>query len=173
MKIKNSKLKTKNFQTGFTLIETIIYLAIVSMILVSTSYLIIDLVSGQTKSVAKQEVNHNLRFISTEIIQDIRSAQAIGSLSADTLVLSMPGDDITYIFDAGNLKLTRQLGAGSPIDLNTSQVNVTGSFTNYSYTTRSSNVGVSLTVEYKNPENLPDYEADSTTVFTVELRGRR
>ena len=153
--------------------ETIIYLAIVSIILVSISYLIIDILGSQAKSIAGNEVNHNVRFISNYLAKDIRAAQAIGSLASDTLVLTMPGDDITYNFDAGDLKLTRQVGAAAVEDLNTTQVAVTGSFINRSFTTRSNNVGVTLIIEYKNPDNLSNYNSSTTAKFSVELRGRR
>lgn len=162
-----------NKQSGFTLIETIIYLAIVSIILISISYLIIDIIGSQTKSIAGNEVNHNIRFMSDYLAKDIRSAQTISSLTSDTLVLTMSGDDITYNFDVGNLTLTRQVGVAVAEDLNTPQVEVMGSFVDRSYTTRSINVGVTLTVEYKNPSGLSDYAADSTSNFSFELRGRK
>ena len=158
---------------GFTLIEMIIYLAIVSIILVTLSYLIIDILGGQTKNVAGQEVNQNLRFITNYLIKDVKSAQGIGSLTADTLVLTRPADDITYNFDGVSQKITRQLGAAAPVDLNSRQLEVTGSFIDLSYLGRTKNVGINLIVSYKNPENLPDYNASTTVEFSVELRGRR
>jgi len=173
MRNLKSQISNLKSQPGFTLIETIIYLSIVSIILVSISYLIIDILGSQAKSIAGNEVNHNVRFISNHLAKDIRAAQAIGSLASDTLVLTMPGDDIIYNFDAGNLKLTRQVGAAAAEDLNTPQVEVTGSFTDRSFTTRSINVGVVLVVEFKNPDNLPNYNASSTSGFAFELRGRR
>ena len=158
---------------GFTLIELIIYLAIVAMILTSISYLILDILGGQTKNYAGQEINFNLRFISNNLTKDIRSAQDISSLTADTLILTMPGDDITYNFDSGNNILTRQLGAATPADVNSNEVEVTGSFTDLSYLNRTKNVGISLIINYKNPDNLPDYNSSTTAEFAVELRGRR
>ena len=151
----------------------IIYLAIVSIILVTLSYLIIDILGGQTKNVAGQEVNQNLRFITNYLIKDVKSAQGIGSLTADTLVLTRPADDITYNFDGVSQKITRQLGAAAPVDLNSRQLEVTGSFIDLSYLGRTKNVGINLIVSYKNPENLPDYNASTTVEFSVELRGRR
>jgi len=166
-------MKKLEQQSGFTLIETIIYLLISSAILVSISYLILDIIGGQTKSFAGGEVNHNIRFISDSLAKDIRSAQDINSLIPATLVLTMPGDNITYNFDAGSLTLTRQVGSGSVENLNTDAVEATGSFADHSYNARSKNVGVTLTIEYKNPSNLSDYVASTTSIFSLELRGRR
>lgn len=171
---KHKKLNIKyKIGQGFTLIETIMYLAIVSIILVSISYLIIDILGGQTKSVAGTEVNYNIRFMSDIISKDIRAAQGIDSLAIDNLVLTMPGDDITYIFDTNSLTLTRQVGAAAVEELNTFRVEVTGSFIDRSFTTRSNNIGVEIIVNYKNPENLPDYRSTATSTFSLELRGRR
>lgn len=172
--MKHEIYNIKNqIRSGFTLIETIIYLAIVSTILVSISYLILDILGGQTKSITTNEVNHNLRFISHILSQDISAAQDISSLTADTLILDMASDDITYNFDAINLILTRQVGAGAVETVNTRQVEISGSFNNRSMAGRTRNVGVALIVEYKNPNNLQDYVAVSSANFSYELRGRR
>jgi len=169
-KIKNSKSQS-NF--GFTLIEMIIYLAIVSIVLVSISYLILDVIGGQTKSYAGQEINQNIRYITNILIKDIKAAEDIGSLSSNTLVLTMSGEDITYNFDGVSSIITRQVGAGSVVTLNSSLVEVDGSFTDLSYQGRSKNISVYLDINFKNPENLTDYDVNSNANFSVELRGRR
>ncbi len=158
---------------GFTLIELIIYLGILSIILVSMSYLMLDILGGQTKIYGNQDVNQNLRFISNYLIKDIRAASDISSLSADTLVLFMPGDDITYNFVAAEKKLTRHLGSNDPIQLNSDRVEITGNFSDLSYHNKVKEVGVYLVIIYKNPDNLPDYNASTTSAFSVGLRGRR
>lgn len=168
-----SKLEKSKSGAGFTLIEMIIYLGIVSIILVSISYLILDIMGGQIKSYAGQDVNQNLRFVVNYLIKDIKSAQDFGSPASHTLVLTMSGDDITYNFNSADNSLTRQLGAASPVNLNSDRVEVTGAFTDLSYNGRTKNVGVDLIVEYKNPNNLPDYNASTTSNFSVELRGRK
>jgi len=163
----------KSSRSGFTLIELMIYLAIVSIMLVSISYLILDIIGGQTKSYAKSEVNQNLRFIANHLNKDIRSAQAIGSLTADTLILTLPGEDITYNFDSGSKNITRQLGGGEAVNLNSNQIEVAGTFIDLSYNSRSKNIEIHLNVNYKNPDNLPDHKASTSADFSVELRGRR
>jgi len=168
---QNPKSRVQN--SGFTLIELIIYLAIVSMLLVSMSYLIIDLVGGQTTGIAKQEVIYNFRFAQNKLFKDIRSARAINGLAADSLVLDMAGDDITYVFDGDSKRLTRQAGTEPAIDLLSDSLEVTGSFTDRSFPPRVENVGINLILNYKNPDNLPEYNASTTVNFSVELRGRR
>ncbi len=169
MKIANHKKKL----AGFTLLESILYLAIVSIILTSISYLVLDMLGGQTKTYAGEEINYNVRQISNSLNRDIKSAQDISSLTASTLVLVIPGNIITYDFDLENKKLTRRLGAGQLLDVNSLAVEATGSFSDLSYLGRTKNVGISLELSYKNPGNLPDYRASTTANFAVELRGRR
>lgn len=158
---------------GFTLVEMIIYLAIVSTLLVSISYLMLNLLAGQAKSNARREVNYNLQFVSDQLNRDIRLAKDISSLSPSTLILSLPTKIITYNFDAAAKKLIRQLNSEPLADVNTGWVEVTGGFANLSKSQRTKNVGVSLLLVYKNPGNLPDYNASTTADWAVELRGRR
>lgn len=165
-------IKRAKRQSGFTLIEVVIYLAIVSIILVSISYLIIDIMAGQTKSYANQDVNQNLRFITNYLDKDIKSAQDIGTFG-DTLVLTMAGDDTTYNFNSIDKTITRQLGIGPAVVLNTNRTEVTGSFSNLSYLSRAKNVEIQIVVNYKNPGNTIDYKASISANFSVELRGRR
>lgn len=159
-------------QAGFTLVELIIYIGIVSIVLTSLSYLILDIIGGQVSSQADREVNYNVRHLSTQLATDIRAAESITSITADSLTLSLPGDDISYQFD-GNGLLTRQVAAGDPAVVHTSAVTTNGSFTDQSYGSRSQHVGISFTVEYKNPSNRVDYSASSTATFSVELRGKK
>jgi len=166
-------MKIPKKQKGFTLVELIIYLAIVSIILVTISYLIIDIFSSQTRTYSKEEVNQNLRFIVNYLVKDIKAAEGIGNLTADILLLNMPGDDVTYSLNSGSKTITRQLGTNPTTELNSDQVEVLGSFSNLSYQGRNKNVGVNLIISYKNPGNLPDYGASSTAAFAVELRGKR
>ncbi len=161
------------WRDGFTLIEMIMYLAIVSVLLVSISYLMIDIINGQTKSNAGEEVNYTIRTLSRRLTQDIKSAQSIFSLSTSNVVLTTPGGTITYNFDVVNFRLTRQLGSAAVVKLNNDTVAVTGAFTDLSASSRSSNVGVRLTAEFKNLNNVQALVASSTVNFAVELRGRR
>src|SRR3989344_1665551 len=98
-----NKLKATSYklQAGFTLVELIIYLGIVALLLTSVSYLIIDLMSGQTSSRADEEVNYNVRLIAGRLAADIAAAQQIVSLTSDRLTLDLPGDDVTYEFPSG------------------------------------------------------------------------
>ncbi len=158
---------------GFTLIELIIYLGIVGMILVSISYLILDIMVGQATNYADQEVNYNFRYIADILTDDIKSSQDIGSLTNSNLVLIMAGDDIIYNFDETNKILSRQVGDAAPLSVNNENIEIIGNFTDFSKMGRTKNVGIHLNISYKNPGNISDYNSTTTVDFAVELRGRR
>ena len=121
--MKSNRLQTTDYrlQTGFTLVELIIYLGIVALLLTSVSYLIIDLMSGQTGSRADEEVNYNVRLIADRLAADIAAAQQIVSLTSDRLTLDLPGDDVTYEFPSGRTVLTRLVGISGVLN----KVNIT------------------------------------------------
>ncbi len=159
---------------GFTLIELIVYLSIVGIILTGISYLILDILKGQASSYSDQEVNYQLRYISGIMVEDIRTASDIASLSEENLILVLAeSENIAYSFDENSKNLIRQIGSLEPAIINSENVEITGGFINYSKFNRTKNVGVYLEINYKNPGNIPDYDSSSRVEFTVELRGRR
>ena len=160
----------KSRSSGFTLVELIIYIGIVAIILVSITYLVFDIISGQTKSYVHLEVDQNLRFIKDIMTQDIKTASDFNIPSAD--VLNLDTGAVIYTFDGVNNKITRQEGAVIN-DITTDEIEVTGNFTSLSYNQRTKNVRVHLDINYKNPSNLSDYQASQVVDFTMELRGRR
>ncbi|MBU1164650.1 prepilin-type N-terminal cleavage/methylation domain-containing protein [Patescibacteria group bacterium] len=167
--INNLQLTNK----GFTLIELIIYIAIVSIILVSITYLILDVLGSQTKSYAHLEIEQNLRFIKQTMSADVKSAQDINTLTATSLILENGVDDITYTFDTVENKITRQVGSLPAEDITTNEVVVIGNFSNLSYLSRSRNIRVHLDITYLNPSDLADYRANLIADLTLTLRGRR
>ena len=171
--LKSQISNLKSLNRGFTLVETIIYIAIVSIILVSITYLILDILGGQTKNTANLEVGYNLRMINNLLTQDIRKSSDFSRPDSQILNLVFPGDDIIYFFDSNSRQLSRQVGNQSPIIINTAAVEVIGSFSDLSYLPRAKSVGVNIQVIYKNSDNLSEYNASSTASFATELRGRR
>ena len=159
--------------TGFTLVELIIYLAIVAVLLTGVSSLAVDLLGGQVSSRADREVAYNVRFIADQLASDIASARQIDSLTNDRLALDLPGGSIVYEFPAGRHILTRQVGGGEVVVVNTSDVSAAGSFADHSFGDESYHVGVNLAVASANPGGVVGEGSTSTLEFAVELRGRK
>src|SRR3989344_7350613 len=134
--LKSQISNLKSLNRGFTLVETIIYIAIVSIILISITYLILDILGGQIKNTANLEVGYNLRMINSLLAQDIRKSSDFSRPDSQILNLVFPGDDIIYFFDSNGRQLSRQVGSQPPIIINTAAVEVLGSFSDLSYLQR-------------------------------------
>jgi len=167
----NNKLKLDN--QAFTLIEIIIYTALASVLVVSVVIFAMNIIYGQNKVIAGQEVQENLRFASSKLRYSIKSAEAINSISSSTLVLDNGADpDVTFNFDDINKKLTKQVGSGPIVDLTSDELDVTGNFSSRSFGNHAKNVKIDMTASYKNPENVEEYNASQSVSFTVELRDK-
>lgn len=161
----------KSNQKAFTLIEIIVYTALASIIVTSVVVFAMNIVFGQIKVIAIQEAQQNLRFAAAKLRYSIKDAQDISSISSSTLVLDNGSDpDITFNFDSGDKKLTKQIGAGTVVDLTSDEIEVTGSFTSRSFPNHAKNVKIEITANYVNPEDTTDYLASRTIKFAVELR---
>ena len=91
-KVLPSQWQKSKLKRGFTLIEMILYIAIVSIFLTGLVYFTWDLIYGRLKSYIQQEVNQNIRFASARIIYEIRNAKSVNSPtsgSSETLSLTM------------------------------------------------------------------------------------
>jgi prepilin-type N-terminal cleavage/methylation domain-containing protein len=62
---------------GFTLIEIIIYVAILAIILFFIAGFIFNGVNSSSKIQAWQEVNDNGRFITNKILESVQSSQGV------------------------------------------------------------------------------------------------
>ena len=169
MKIMNNRK-----HQGFTLLELIIYIGIVSLILVVISYLLIDILESQIKSFAILEIEQNARFVLHKIESDIRRARNILSISENSLTLDDgSAQNIILIIDPVAKKISRKIGESPVVNLTTDQIEVSGYFSDLSYDNRSKNVGIYLNINYKNPDNLPQYQASQIIQESIELKGRR
>ena len=142
---------------SFTLIELLIYIAIISLVLVSVTGFFWNIVSGNIKENSYQEVQQNGRFVITKITQEIKKAIGINSPvqgSSDnslSLIMSEPNLNPT-IFDVSGGKLRITQGASAPIELTTDQIRVSNlQFTNLSYLNSPGTLRVEIALENLNP----------------------
>jgi type II secretory pathway pseudopilin PulG len=127
---------------GFTLIELIIYIAIVSLILILSSNFAWDIIQGNVKSNSSREVQQNARFAMERVSRSLREGN-------DPLIFSVV-DGVLYESDA---------------PLTSEQVRVV----DFSITSVSNTYKISLTVEYNNISGRREYEAESTLESTIAL----
>ena len=167
-------MKKEIRKNGFTLIELVIYLGITSIILVSITYLTLTLLLGQAKNFVGSELNYNLQYLSNYLTRDIKRANKIDSLSTTTLSLSQQSDTVVYRFDRDNLELWRQYNSNPPVKMNTDYIKINGTFFEKSFANKSKNVEVYLElIEFKNEGGLQEFTATTSSVFNVELRGKK
>ncbi|HSW96876.1 MAG TPA: prepilin-type N-terminal cleavage/methylation domain-containing protein [Candidatus Saccharimonadales bacterium] len=117
----------KTTQKGITLIETIIYIAIVSLIMTSLIPFAWNVIEGGVKSSTEQEVFDNARFISEQIKYQIRNATGINSVSSTQISLATANSATNpTIIGVSGTNLTMQQGAGSALNLNSQNATVSG-----------------------------------------------
>ena len=163
---KNSKFRTSK---GFTLIELILYIALVAIFLSGAIFFAWDLVYGRQKAMAKQTVDQSARIAMSRIAYEVRRATDVNSITATSIELENGANDTTISLNSNAIDLTTN-GAG-PYILTSDQVAVTDlSFTDLSSTDQNSNnVLVSITLTQSGVAVSEQFTADTTLSETVEL----
>lgn len=173
-KIKNQNSKLK----GFTLIEMILYIAIVSILLTGLVYFTWDLIYGRVKSYTEQEVNQNIRFASSRIVYELKSAQAINTPStgtSNTLSLSMSDSARNpTVFDivGGRLRIgygnTGNCPVSNPCYLTSNKVSVSNlNFTNLQ---QGDSTNIKFTITVSSSGDRQELNKSETFESAVELR---
>lgn len=174
------KSKNKTHQGGFTLVEMILYIAIVSIFMTGLVYFTWDVIYGRVKSFVHQEVNQNIRFASKRIAYEIKNAKSVTTPSSgSTNILELVMADGTRNPTIINVADGRiQIGYGSsgncptvnPCFLTSNKVKVTGlTFTSLS-SGNSTNIKFSFTVSSSGDRQ--EFNKSETYETAVELRSK-
>lgn len=125
-------------QFGFTLIELILYMALVSIILSALVPFALDIIGGSTKSSVQQEVFSQGRFVSERIKNEIRQASGITTVGNTTLTLTNFSPDTNTVISLTGGKMTVNKNGLGAVDLNSNDTIISCPlnvcFTNYSST---------------------------------------
>lgn len=81
-------IRTNSTSSGFTLIELILYVALVGVFITSVVTLAWDMIHSANKARAEQQVIFNTRLISKRIAFEIRNASAVNSVSSSSISLA-------------------------------------------------------------------------------------
>lgn len=167
-----------NQQNGFTLVETIIYLAIMAIVMTSFLYFGSAIFDYRHKVYAVQEVQANERMAINFLSQKIREAKDVNIgqsiFNTDPGVLSLTMDDsnrnptiISLNQDDGVLQITE--GIFAPVAITSENVKIKNLvFTNLS-SQSIKNIKFNLTVEYSHGQNSKDSYSNDLEI-AVSLR---
>lgn len=170
------QLSDVSCQKGFSLLELLIYIALLSIVTLIFAGTFISIDRGRGNIDASSEVDSNLRFAMEKITNDIRSATAVSTPTASstsiTLVLTVSGASTTYDVSGGQLR--RQVGAGAQEPITATTVTVSApTFTRLDNTNTYLSktiisIKVDLTMSYNSAS--PDYQYSQRKISTASLR---
>lgn len=188
MNKNNIKSRRGKSSAGFTLIEALIYITIVSGVLIMASVFAWDVIGGKTKSQSTQEVGANSRVIMDRLVKEIRQAKDINTGSSFGVNLALPANagrklslatkdtttNPTEFSVANNVLTIRQGATGIAYALSSNQVKISDlTFQNLSTASdKTKNIKINLIIEHLNPQSRQEYGATDSLETTVELRDR-
>lgn len=144
---------------GFTLVEIIIYLGIISVLVSSFVMFSVFISFSRNKVYVVEELQANIRFALDLISQKVRAADSVvlpnKAGTGDTLILDMPQTqpNLTFSLQDGVLGITEE--GGSFLAITSQRVLVSSIlFSNLSEPGRKDNIRVEATFEYKGNESV-------------------
>jgi prepilin-type N-terminal cleavage/methylation domain-containing protein len=163
-------------EKGFTLLELILYIALLAIILAAASGLLVTLLEARVKHQTITEVDEQGVQVMTVISQAIRNADSItlpaAGTSASSLTLaSLDSTKNPTVISLSGTTLQMKEGTGAVVPLTSSLVTVNGvSFTNLSRTGTAGVVRIQFTLTYLNPSGRNAYNVTETYYGTAALR---
>lgn len=163
-----------NNKNGFSLIETLIYLAIVAMACVSFVSFTLAINQSSGKIYASQEAQANSRAVLGFISQRIRKADNVLSPlegnSSSTLVLDMPFPEQDLTFRVENGTLVLQEGLSLPVSLTSGKVNVSSlNFANLAASGERDNISIEAVFQYAGSDSA-EYKYSQALKTGVSIR---
>jgi len=154
-------------QAGLTLIEIIIYVAIVGLMSTAFVTMMINMMNLKTKSQAIQEVNLSLKFIVDKIDFEIKNASSLGTITSSSIATNRA----TFDLNSGNMRMTV---GGTIANLNSNLVNISAFVvTNLSSgDSKTENINYSITGNYVNPGGRSEFTYSTTIESSSEVRAK-
>jgi len=170
--MKTQKGLALSLPKGFTLIELILYMTLVSAFVTGAVLFAWDVVYGREKFNQQQIVEQSVKTALARISYEIRRAKNIQSVAKEQLILDNGGTTTTIASSSGRVIITS--GGFGPFTLTSNQVLVSDlSFTNMTSTnTNSKNIKVSLSVQQISGIQSEQTPAQTTMSQSVELNSQ-
>ena len=165
---------------GFTLIEAIVYIAVLFIVTAAIASFLIWAMQSNNKSAAMREVLNNTQRMMAIMSYEIKEAKRIYApttsftqLSLETLKYLADDENSSYLdfYSSNGSLLMKTDSQQDAIVLNSDRVEVKDiNFEVISTTSTYPSVRISLSVYYKNPNNRSDQSASMSVTSTVSLR---
>lgn len=161
---------------GFTLIELILYVAIITIVMGALIPFAWNVIEGSAKSGVEQEVSSQARYVSERIKYEIRRASGITSVSATSISLTNFSPDTTTIISLSGGKMQINKNGTGPVNLNSDDTTITTVggviFTDYqSADAKTKHIQFTFTIDDNYTGSRQEYDAPAITVeSSAELR---
>ncbi len=169
-------MKTARAKKAFTLVETLLYIALTSIVLTTMLGFISLIFTAREREQTVVELDAEGESIMQEIVQTARNSQAINApaigVTAGTLNLdTISGTIDPTIYALTGTNITASQGGGAAVSLNSGRVVASGlSFRNVSAAGTKGSVKIQFTLTYYNPDNVPNYNYNRTFYGSATLR---
>jgi type II secretory pathway pseudopilin PulG len=169
-------MQTARKAKAFTLLETLLYIALTSIVLTTMLSFVSLIFTARERQQTVVELDAEGESIMQEIIQTARNAKTINAPLAGNTAITMslgvvlPAKDPTVYTISGN-NITVSEAGGAAVVLNSTRVIASAlSFKNLTAAGTKGSVRVQFTLTYTNPDNLPNYSYNRTFYGTATLR---
>lgn len=176
MKVINPKMNQAKFREGNTLVELLLYMAILSLIILAVSSMVYLTFQSRIKSQVIAEVEQQGNQTMEIILRTIRNSSSVNTpttgASGNTLSLATYSAPTSpSVFSINNGALTIKEGSAGTINLTSDKLMIDNLlFTNLSYPQTPGNVKIEFTLQYKNNDNISEYNYKKTFYSTASLR---
>lgn len=167
-------VKTKQ-QSGYTLLELLLYVAIVGTLLISITAFFGMVADARVKNQSVSEVNDQGTAVMDSLTQTIRNATSITAPAAAgsgaSLTLVVPTGSLSpTVFSLNGTTLQVTEGTGSAVALTSNDVQITSlTFKNLTRSGTSGIVQVSFVIQRTNPNSRNEYDYQRTFTSSAEI----
>ena len=169
-------MKSSASQSGFSLIELLLYVSIASIMLLVTSLFLSTLLQSRIKNQTVAEVDQQGLQVMQIIAQTARNSEAITSPTIGASTSSLTLDVITVandptVFDLASGAFQMKEGAVTAVSLTNSRVIVSSlTFQNLSRAGTPGTIRIRFTLTHVNPSGRNEYSFTKTFTGSATLR---
>jgi Tfp pilus assembly protein PilW len=161
---------------GITLVETIVYISLASILLLALSAFYVMTTTARVKNQSIAEVNQQGAFAMEQIVQTVRNATAVTTpataATGNTLTLTVPTASLSpTVFSLSGTTLQIKEGAATAVPLTNSLVQVSNlSIVNLTRASTNGVVRISFTLTRTKNVDRNEYNYSKTFTTSVSVR---